>query len=303
MGVNQNMSQVSSAKDEDIYPYIKKKIIKEMIKSKFEYLSKHAGLAALCVTICVAVISSLAKIFIYAYECGRFDYWGISRFYINVSNENILYDIFFNISLFIFFCAINIPSYSIITAKKKWIQRTRNIVLLLVCTWIFFFLLFSIIELVESHKMIEWDVKSVLYVLWISIFLHLNGIAVGIATIIPPKASEQKQNEIKKNSVSGVFSCKNKLKDIIFFVVVFSIFICSCYGMGALSAQQENSYKIIDNELIVVYEGNDFFLVSEYKIRDTEEGQRVEVNKSVKTEIKKMEVTSRSVRFQEVDFK
>ena len=72
------------------------------LKGKFEYINENAAAFSLVSASIIAIISLVVKFENYTFYCGMYDYWGVSRSFINATNQNVIFNFFFNIVLIFF---------------------------------------------------------------------------------------------------------------------------------------------------------------------------------------------------------
>lgn len=306
MGNNRELSQISAGNEKDLHSFCaepnskEEKTTKEKVEDVIKYLNSHVGLLSLFLTIFIGISTIIIKFFLYIYECGRFYYWGINRSYISVSNENVIYDIFFSVSIFIVICAMNALPYSYITSPDRLFTKIKRMIMLFVTTWISIFIFFSIIEWIINKSVIEWDIRIIIYPIWGSMFLYLTGIILGIMSLRGGKKHKKESNKKSTNQTPIFKNLSRHMAVGIYLVVALSIYSCIFYGIGVFMAQGESTYRMVGDDSVVIYEGNSFFLVCE--AQNINNGEKLEANKAVQTEINKTGITTELLRFQEVTF-
>ena len=94
-------------------------VIKLITKKIFNYLKedKHLGVATWITTVFATISVALLKFFGFVFESGKLKYWDISTSVINVSGDNVLYDIIVTVVLatVVFFLFL-IPYFIIISS-------------------------------------------------------------------------------------------------------------------------------------------------------------------------------------------
>lgn len=253
-----------------------------------------AAISIISATI-IAVVVNIIKIMTYVYYCGRFNYFNISRMYINISNENIFYDIVFSVSICIITLAINYGIYLIIFQIKKFYYYFITFIITGIFNTIYlvlktnydniklddiiaiFIACFIILPLIEYSFGIYWGLKSLLR--------DRKGKRL-------KQKSKNKDYDIKSNTSSS-----KKLTNFIFVIMVaLSIYTLIFYCMGYSSAKGITTFKTINNQLVIIHELENEYLVAECNV----DSNNIVINKNKQTIIDKTDVITETINFKSV---
>ena len=229
--------------------------------------------------IIITGLTLLAKLYLYVYYSGYYSYFNINRCYIDINNQNIFYDLFFYSSCLIVFAAISLLPYIIFISKLK---RYKKIIL----TFLLFFMTISVlyIYIFISTGLNVKDIASpsreeILSLIWVTCWFLFIFYMFGIFSIIGyfiNKISEIRPAKVKKEESHKKFDRKHKTQvSIAVIIITFLTYIFISYGMGYYNASDKQTYKMIDNNHLIIYEDSTQYIVSEYKITST---NSIEIN-------------------------
>lgn len=266
----------------------REKTTKEKAQHIFEYLSKHVGLLILCVSIALFFL----KAYLYFYECGKLSYWGISDRYVNTFNENTMFGMLGflrHVFVAIIFGAINAMPYWAIITGERFSTKVKQISILYFTTWIMLFLILIFVE---------WPIRQRLgYSLYLVLILYLTGSVLGIVRVRHERA-EKAKSESSSDSPASTFKYRLIL---IFFTGFFSLYAGIIYGFGYWNMATEKEYRMIGDDLVVLHEGADFFLVSQCAVVEGGPQKKLHVYEAIQTEIKKTDIITITKKFDRVE--
>lgn len=281
------------------YTKEEKKLINQLKESNFlkkiEYINAHVGIFTLVFTFAIGLTSILLKGFFYVFICGKFDYWGISHTYINISNENMFYEILLFAAGSIIYIALNYIPFAILTSKKPWYKKLFKLIILLTFTsgGLFVFFLFN--EVTVNHNFIL-NSQSVIQLAIDSLILTVLGYILGL--LMPISFRNQKDK-----SKNGEVILLHKLMSFsTLFILIFgiSLYVFMAYAYGRDMAANQKSYKIINNNYAVIYEDVEYFIVSNY---DVINDNILVIDSTAQTLIKKENIKTEMKIFNKVERK
>lgn len=248
---------------------MQKKIVNEIKESNFrafiDYINAHIGIFTLLTTLCVGLLSVILKCFFYVFMCGKLDYWGIDHSYIDVSNENLLYEIVLFAAIAVVFIAINLIPFSILTSKFTWYMKLYKTTLLIIVTSFVFAAIFLIgslilkeVSLAElfsvpiasmAHLLLELVIQSIP----VSLVVYSMGLCMSIP-FIKPKSRINSRIFIHK-----IFS----IATILPLILGLALYIVLAYNYGKSSASEQKVFKVMGDCSVVIYEDSEHYIVSD----------------------------------------
>lgn len=257
----------------------KQKQIKKILKK----LSSNWVIISGFVAGALAAISALFRGGSYLYYKGRYDFWNVPVYYIEVDYANTLFN--FLLSAFImmiFICISNLYCYLFWKFGKKksiWKQILRKLILvMLLCAIVAaFFIIYLFykgfaIELIKDYiKIYTWDFfKNVLKVSFV-LFITMNGTGMLYVPMFSYKEKQEnsdkrdKKEKERNNKKRKKMSKKNqKLLGIILIILGIFWGASGIYESGRHSAEFEKKISIVtlneDNYLIVGQYGDNWIL-------------------------------------------
>lgn len=243
----------------------------QRFKDFLKYVADHAAFFTLLTTLLIGFTSVLIKGLVYTFMCGKYDVWNISHSYINISNENTLYEIFLYAALAIIYIVINIIPFKILTTLEAYWKRLFKLigVILITSVGILFIIVISLIFLYSIDNLIL-IFRQVPYLLFpitgTSIMIYLFGIVLGV---VLPKSSMNANSPPNKSKILWhKFICRGIVIAILASIASYIIII---YCVGRNYSSNQKTYKILfpeNSSYAVVFENADNFIVSKCKIEN-----------------------------------
>ncbi|GLB25250.1 hypothetical protein LXJ15735_14910 [Lacrimispora xylanolytica] len=262
---------------------------------KIEYINDHVGIFTFMFTLAIGLTSILLKGFFYVFLCGKFDYWGISHTYINVSNENRLYEILLFAAGSIIYIALNYIPFAILTSKKTWYKKLFELIILLTFTSGGTFVFFLLNEVNVNHNFIL-NSQSVIQLAIDSLILTVLGYVLGLLMPI----SFRNQKDKSKNGKVILLHRLMSLSTLFILISGISLYVFIAYAYGKDRAAHQKSYKIIDNNYAVIYEDVEYVIVSDYVVIND---NKLVIDSTVQTLIKKENIKTITKIFNRVERK
>jgi hypothetical protein len=266
-------------------------------KKRFEYINKNVAVLSLASASIIAIISSLVKFEIYTFYCGMYDYWGVSRSYI-VTDQNVLYNLFFNIVLLILLIGVNLISYLILTTQKysrkqKFMSLSALIIVIFLLIILFAFRFFNI----SIFDLGIPDIPDIMLIGFYGLILfNFPGIWYAIG-----KSLDARRKKKDKISCNNKEKRVEKNKNVIYMIILFSLIplvisIVGSYVYGVYTAGIKNTYWTIERQYVVMCEDNDRYIISECSIND----KNLTIYKNRQKVIEKTGIVTEKIRFEDV---
>lgn len=245
----------------------------------FEFLQKNYGWIIALLTGISVVATFILKFIKYIYSILYFDYYGISYGFFNIEELGLLYD--FSLSILMILCFYSLfycykQFYDLFKNKKKFNTKILNVFLILVSNFF--------IALSSGIKNIGWQLFFNMILL-----MTIEIIATIIISILIKK-DEERENKNDKNDLF------NTLKIMPFYFMLL-VFVFS--GNYLYSLHNVKSYKIINNNKVIVYTTKDYYLILDCKIEDN----KLTIYKGNQTKINNENVESKLINFDEINIK
>ncbi len=242
-----------------------------------DFLQKNYGWIVAVITGASVGISFILRFIKYLYSTLYFDYYGLSYGLFNSNELSILYN--FGFSILIMFCFVSLLYCykQIYNVKKERISiRTilANIILIIILNII-------IVLLTDVRCSVKQFIANVI------IFI----ISEAITSYIFFKIDNKEKN--KKNDIKCL---QNELKIIPFYLVILVFLVLFNYGFEIIS---NKSYRTINNDKVIVYTTNDYYIVLDCTIEDN----KLTIYKGNQTKISNDNVESKLINFDEVKLK
>ena len=243
----------------------------------FDFLQKNYGWIVAGITGFTIGISFILRFIKYMYSAFYFSYYGLSYGLFNGDELNILYNFAFSIlTLFCFvsliFCYIQLFNFK----KKKIELRT-------VLFNVFLILISSIIIIASTnakYSLLQFIINVILLII----------IEIIMAVVFIKK--QNKENNRKNNPNDFA----NALKIVPFYLFLLLFIYLLSYGT---EIKMNKEYRIINNDKVIVYTTNDYYLTLDCEIKNNE----LIIYKGKQTKIKNENVKSELISFDEVKLK
>lgn len=249
-------------------------------KKAVKYVQEHAAGLTLLATISITVGSVLLKYIYYLIELGYTKYFNISSSYIDLADDNILYEIVANGVIALFFALISTLPYLIWQSKDRTRRKVIKIVLITL-----------IPEILLTISLIMLATQGVIYSAWQYIFTLLTGIILGLVVfslgfflLIDKRISRKEKNKEDPTKKPLFERVKRTIVAFLILVVLESVVI---YGGGYLKAVSQNEFKAIEltqeNSYVILYETDNNYIVAECEIT----GNKINIDKNEHKQISK----------------
>lgn len=274
-------------------------MVEENKKNKIKvinYINDNAAAISIISATIIAVVVNIIKIMTYVYYCGQFNYFNISRTYINISNENIFYEIVFSVSVCIIILAINYVIYLIIFKIKKLFYYVITFIITGIFNTIY-------IVLRTNYDNINLGVIIAIFIVCfiiLPLFEYSFGIYWGLSSLLRNKKGKRLKQESKNKDydIRNNISFSKQLTNSIFIIMVaLSIYTLIFYSMGYSFAKGITTFKTINNQLVIIHELENEYLVAECKV----DSNNIVINKSKQTVIGKTDVVTETIHFESVE--
>lgn len=296
--------------------------VKEIIKDANE----HIELIAFCCTVLIAFLN----LCVYAYERGRCKYWGIDTSNIDISNGNFIYSLFLYIAIAVVVFFLNRLVYLALTEGKINWKKILGIICIIIGVAIVYAAILFVPTITDSDvkildALMNWNILRIItvYSLLLSIFTLCFGFSFVIADKIVNKLEHKKKaakdpKDTKEDD--GVQQCnappeedtnvpativeeKSGINRLYYQGIFASIALAICILMSCWvgykwesSKKDTGAFKVIGETQVVVYEGTDFFIVSNCEV--SEDKTITSIDKTVQTRIEKNNVVTTLMKFE-----
>lgn len=266
-------TEISESQQENAY---------EKFKEIIKYIQENAGALTFITTTAVVVGGLILRVIAYLIEYGKTKHFGISSSLIDVTGDNVLYDLFVKGVFALLFILLNLILFSLWSGKSKLWKKVVGSLL-----FVFFpDLIFVVCLVVDNLRGIKYSMLEIGIFLVVGLLqgvvLFFWGIYNGICKYrFEIKQKENSKEEIKKETIKkSKKEEKKKTKKeshlkvfkICLFVFAFLLVIESLLFIvaGYNIAYSQNHFKIInsyDNTYYaVIYENPNRYVITECEI-------------------------------------
>ena len=240
-------------------------------------LQENYGWIVATITGLTVVTSFLLRALKYICSNYYFYYYGISYELFNNNELGFLYDFgFFALTLLCFgsiiYCYIQL--FNVKKNKLKIQTIIFNVILILITN------LFTLYSINSKYSFLQ---------------LAINFIILIIIEFIFSKVL-LKSNEKEKDKEYTLIYLFNHLKTFPFYLILLVFVFLLNYGYKIIN---NKSYRIIDNDRVIVYTTNDYYLVLECEIIDN----KLIIYKGKQTKISNENIASKIIKFDEIELK
>ena len=246
---------------------IKKQIIINYFKQKFEYFSKHVGAYTAITTLFFAIITAAGKFFRYVFEAGRVQYLEIPKSSISIFNENLAYDIALAVVIGCIMTSILVAPYFIFKYKGKRINKS---ILIIIDFWAYSIVFAILTEVFLYIK--EYNAFQILaYVILLIIMYAVTSILPSALFFIftnPEKNSRRVRS--------------GKLFLIFYSLFCIAVLVLYVFGCGWTVEKEKTKYRVVfeqaeDDSLdnteeerrksyVIIYENDNLYYLAESEI-------------------------------------
>lgn len=241
----------------------------------FKFMQKNYGWIVAVITGISVATSFILRFIKYMYSIYYFSYYGLSYELFNSNELGFLYNFGFSILVLLCFGSLMYCYIQLFNIKKMKLKT-------ILCN--IFLILISNIIIVAS--------TNVKYSIW-QYILNVIGLIIVeiIASIVFFKMDKKERNKIYEEN-----NLPNVLKIIPFYLILLIFSFLTSYG---LNIAMNKSYRIIDNDKVIAYATNDYYLVLDCEIKDN----KLTIYKGKQAKIKNENIVSELINFDEVNLK
>ena len=241
----------------------------------FKFMQKNYGWIVAVITGISVATSFILRFIKYMYSIYYFSYYGLSYELFNSNELGFLYNFGFSILVLLCFGSLMYCYIQLFNIKKMKLKTT-------LCN--IFLILISNIIIVAS--------TNVKYSIW-QYILNVIGLIIVeiIASIVFFKMDKKEGNKTYEEN-----NLPNVLKIIPFYLILLIFSFLTSYG---LNIAMNKSYRIIDNDKVIAYATNDYYLVLDCEIKDN----KLTIYKGKQAKINNENIVSELINFDEVNLK
>lgn len=241
----------------------------------FKFMQKNYGWIVAVITGISVATSFILRFIKYMYSIYYFSYYGLSYELFNSNELGFLYNFGFSILVLLCFGSLMYCYIQLFNIKKMKLKTT-------LCN--IFLILISNIIIVAS--------TNVKYSMW-QYILNVIGLIIVeiIASIVFFKMDKKEGNKTYKEN-----NLPNVLKIIPFYLILLIFSFLTSYG---LNIAMNKSYRIIDNDKVIAYATNDYYLTLDCEIKDN----KLTIYKGKQAKINNENIVSELINFDEVNLK
>lgn len=243
----------------------------------FKFMQKNYGWIVAVITGISVVTSFILRFIKYMYSIYYFSYYGLSYELFNSNELGFLYNFGFSILVLLCFGSLMYCYIQLFNIKKMKLKLKT-----ILCN-IFLILISNIIIIASTN---------VKYSIWQYI---LNVIVLIIVEIIASIVFF-KMDKKERNKTYEANNLPNFLKIIPFYLMLLIFLFLTSYG---LNIAMNKSYRIIDNDKVIAYATNDYYLVLDCEIKDN----KLTIYKGKQAKINNENIVSELINFDEVNLK
>ena len=241
----------------------------------FKFMQKNYGWIVAVITGISVATSFILRFIKYMYSIYYFSYYGLSYELFNSNELGFLYNFGFSILVLLCFGSLMYCYIQLFNIKKMKLKT-------ILCN--IFLILISNIIIVAS--------TNVKYSIW-QYILNVVGLIIVeiIASIVFFKMDKKEGNKTYEEN-----NLPNVLKIIPFYLILLIFSFLTSYG---LNIAMNKSYRIIDNDKVIAYATNDYYLTLDCEIKDN----KLTIYKGKQTKINNENIVSELINFDEVNLK
>lgn len=243
----------------------------------FKFMQENYGWIVAVITGISVVTSFILRFIKYMYSIYYFSYYGLSYELFNSNELGFLYNFGFSILVLLCFGSLMYCYIQLFNVKK---MKTKAKTVLFN---IFLVLILNIIVVAStSIKLLSW--QSIFNVVLLIV------IEIVISYIFFKMDKKERNKTYESNNLSNV------LKIIPFYLILLIFSFLTSYG---LNIAMNKSYRIIDNNKVIAYTTNDYYLVLDCEIKDN----KLTIYKGKQAKISNENIVSELINFDEVNLK
>lgn len=246
-------------------------------KETFKFLQDNYGWIVALITGLTVATSFILRFMKYIYSSFYFSYYGLSYELFNLNELGFLYNFGFSILMLLCFGSLMYCYIQLFNAGKLKV-KVKTILL-------------NIFLIIISNTMIVYstNIKNSIWHFILNVaFLIIVEI---IIAIIFSRTNEKEKN--KKNDINDLL---NSLKILPFYLILLIFTFLLSYGSQIVI---NKSYRIINDDKVIVYTTNDYYLTLDCKIKN----KKLTIYKGKQTKINNENVVSELINFDKVELK
>lgn len=244
--------------------------IYEIFKIVVKHVQKYSAAFTFLISFIGVIVSKIISFSLYLIEYGKTYYYGISKSLIDVSKENIFYDVLVKCAFALLIILLNIFLFFIWKGNDKTIKKIGYSLLLILIPDL---IIVSIISFEvfhgAKHSISEIILCFIIY-FFIGVVLFWEGIYIGISEYrMLKQKNETKASKSPKNQET---SFKYIKISVVLFVMTVIVPIINFVYLGYNTARTQNEFKIIYSEgkpdYAVIYENPNKYVITQCKIEE-----------------------------------
>lgn len=241
------------------------------------FLQDNYGWIVAVITGLTVATSFVLRFIKYIYSSYYFNYYGLSYELFNSNELSFLYN--FGFSILILLCFVSLMyCYMQLFNVKKMKVKVKTI-------------LFNIFLIIISNIIVVYS-TNIKYSIWQFILNVVILIIFEIIMVIIFSRTNEKENS-KKNDTNDLL---NSLKILPFYLILLIFTFLLSYSSQIV---MNKSYRIINDDKVIVYTTNDYYLTLDCEIKDN----KLTIYKGKQTKISNENVVSELINFDEVKLK
>ena len=243
-------------------------------KETFKFLQDNYGWIVAIITGLTVATSFILRFMKYIYSSFYFSYYGLSYELFNGDELNVLYNFTFSILTLLCFGSLMFCYIQLFNSKKMKVKIKT--------------ILFNISLIIISNIIIVFS-TNIKYSLWqfISNVILLIIVEIIISFIFFKMDKKERNKKYEINDLS------NTLKIVPFYLLLLIFFFLMSYGSEVI---MNKTYRIINNDKVIVYTTDDYYLILDCEIKDN----KLTIYKGKQTKISNENVVSELINFDEV---
>lgn len=243
----------------------------------FKFMQKNYGWMVAVITGISVATSFILRFIKYMYSSFYFSYYGLSYELFNSNELGFLYNFGFSILILLCFVSLMYCYIQLFNAKKMKVKVET--------------ILFNIFLIIISNIIVVYS-TNIKYSTWQFILNVVILIIFEIIMVIIFSRTNNKENS-KKNDTNDLL---NSLKILPFYLILLIFTFLLSYGSQIV---MNKSYRIINDDKVIVYTTNDYYLTLDCEIKDN----KITIYKGKQTKISNENVVSELINFDEVKLK
>ena len=243
----------------------------------FEFLQKNYAWMVAAITGISVATSFILRFIKYMYSIYYFSYYGLSYELFNNNELGFLYNFGFSILVLLCFGSLMYCYIQLFNVKKKKVKVKNilfNIFLILILN--------TFVVASTSIKLLLWQfILNVVFLIVVEILISYIFF---------------KMDKKEKNKSYEINDLPNNLKVIPFYLILLIFSFLMSFGLNIAT---NKSYRIIDNDKVIVYTTNYYYLVLDCEIKDN----TLTIYKGKQAKIGNENMVSELINFDEVNLK